>query len=265
MKKRQIALNTESVLDYLNSDSRIRIALKAAKDAGYEAVELWHVMTPENNASWKPFLDEAGLACAALHELYEEVIEDPERIIAKAKALGCDMLAIGRSRDTVWEDEESVKKFAAGMNELGRRCCGDGIRLLYHNHNTEFVHTAGKVALDIFFEETAPDLVGSELDAYWVQLSGANPVSWIQKLGSRLKVVHLKDVAIVGGDREHFIKRPVCTTLGLGNLDIASIVKTADAVGCEWYIVETCTDWIDNDSIRCARESYDYLADSFCG
>ena len=86
MKKRQIALNTESVLDYLNSDSRIRIALKAAKDAGYEAVELWHVMTPENNASWKPFLDEAGLACAALHELYEEVIEDPERIIAKAKS-----------------------------------------------------------------------------------------------------------------------------------------------------------------------------------
>lgn len=73
MKEQQIVLNTESVLDYLNCDSQIRVALKAAREAGYQSVELWHVATPEQNAPWRPFLDEAGLRCCALHELFEEV------------------------------------------------------------------------------------------------------------------------------------------------------------------------------------------------
>ena len=264
MKEQQIVLNTESVLDYLNCDSQIPVALKAAREAGYQSVELWHVATPEHNAPWRPFLDEADLRCCALHELFEEVAEAPEKTIQKAHSLDCSVLAIGRSRDTVWTDLESVKKFAASMNALGKQFRDQGIALLYHNHNTEFVHTAGKIALDIFFEETDPDLVGSELDAYWVQLSGADPVSWCQKLGRRLQVLHLKDVRVVDADPESFIKRPVCTTLGLGNLDLRAIVGAAEADGCLWYAVETCTDWIDNDSLRCMRESFAFLRDNFC-
>lgn len=257
-------MNTESVLDYLNSDARIRLALKAARQAGYESVELWHVAKPEHNASWRPFLDEAGLSCCAIHELFEEVMADPAAVIDKANDVGCKILAIGRSRDTVWENLDSVKWLARQMNELGARCEQAGITLLYHNHNTEFVHTAGRAALDIFFEETDPKLVGSELDAYWVQLSGANPVTWCQKLGKRLKILHLKDVAVIGGDKENFIKRPVCTTLGLGNMELEPVIYAAEAAGCEWYAVETCTDWIDNDSLRCAKESFAYLAKTFC-
>ena len=113
--------------------------------------------------------------------------------------------------------------------------------MLYHNHNSEFVRTAGKIALDIFFEETDPALVGSELDAYWVQLSGANPVTWCEKLGQRLGILHLKDVGILMGPDGHFIKKPVCRTLGLGNLDLKAIVQAAEE-NCRYYVVETCTD-----------------------
>lgn len=264
MKEKQIAMNTESVLDYLDCDKNIRYALKEARKAGYENVELWHVAKPENNASWKPFLDEAGLKCCAIHELFEEVMEDPAATIEKAKSLECKILAIGRSRDMVWEDISSVKNFAEQMNRLGEQCEKEGIRLLYHNHNTEFVRIGDKIALDIFFKETDEKLVGSELDAYWVQLSGANPVKWCEKLGERLQILHLKDVRIIGEDQEHFIKRPVCTTLGLGNLDLPEIICAAEKAGCQWYAVETCTDWIDNDSIRCVKESYDYLKNRYC-
>ena len=191
-------------------------------------------------------------------------MEDPKATIEKAKSLSAPILAIGRSRDTVWEDLSDVKKFAAGMNNLGKRCKDQGISVIYHNHNTEFVHAGGRLALDVFFEETDPALVGSELDAYWVQLSGANPEDWCRKLGKRLQILHLKDVAIQMGPEKHFIKRPICTTLGRGNLDLPSIVAAAEQAGCAWYVVETCTDWIDNDSIRCARESFAYLRNAFC-
>jgi len=264
MKTNQIAMNTESVLNYLNNDNDIRFALKEVRESGYRSVELWHVATPEYNASWRPFLDEAGLGCCAIHELFEEVMEDPGKTIAKAKSLDCRILAIGRSRDTVWEDSRNVSRFALEMNKLGFLCKEEGISLIYHNHNTEFVRTDGKIALDIFFDETDPELVGSELDVYWVQLSGANPVHWCEKLGQRLQILHLKDVAVIDGEEKHFIKRPVCRTLGLGNLDMEAIIATAEKCGCGWYVVETCTDWIDNDSIRCARESYGFLKNTFC-
>ena len=263
MRESQIALNTESVLDFLNNDKDIRFALKATREAGYQTLELWHVAKPENNASWKPFLQEADLGCCAIHELFEEVIEDVAATINKAHELQCPILAIGRSRDLVWEDGEEVKKFATKMNELGRACKEEGVRVLYHNHNSEFVRTDNRIALDIFFDETDPELVGSELDAYWVQLSGANPVKWCQKLGKRLGILHLKDVGIIMGPDGNFIKKPVCRTLGLGNLDLNAIIAAAEP-NCSYYAVETCTDWIDNDSIRCAKESFEYLKDNFC-
>lgn len=88
MDKTQIAINTESFLDYLDNDADIRKALQAVKEIGYKSVELWHVKGPEHQASWRPFLDEAGLRCCAIHELYEEVMEHIDGTIAKAKGCG---------------------------------------------------------------------------------------------------------------------------------------------------------------------------------
>lgn len=260
MDTKQIAINTESFLDHLDNDRDIRKALKEVKAMGYESVELWHVKGPENNASWAPFLKEAGLSCCAIHELYEEVMENVEGTIAKAKDVGAGILAIGRSRDTDWEDLGSIKKLAAGLNELGKKCRGNGIQVLYHNHNTEFSRIGNKTGLEILFEETDPELVGSELDAYWVQLSGANPVSWCRKLGDRLKIVHLKDIGVVLNTPDSFIKRPVCRAIGAGNMETAEVIAAAQESGCRIFAIETCTDWVDHDSLRCARESFDYLA-----
>ena len=40
MDKTQIAINTESFLDYLDDDADIRKALQAVKEVGYESVGL---------------------------------------------------------------------------------------------------------------------------------------------------------------------------------------------------------------------------------
>lgn len=259
MDTHQIIINTESFLDYLDNDKDIRYALSAVKEMGYEAVELWHVKSPENGASWKLFLDESGLSCVAIHELYEEVIENVEGTIKKAVENGAEYVAIGRSKDTEWEDEVSVKKFAVGMNALAQKLAKAGLKTLYHNHNTEFCRLNGKASLEVFFDNTDPALVGSELDVYWVQLSGANPVTWCKKMGERLKIVHLKDIDIVKKPEGGFIKNHICTAIGSGNMEIPEIIKAAQSVGCRIFAIETCTDWKDNDSLRCAKESFDYL------
>lgn len=254
-----IALNTESILDYLDCDKDICHALSQVKRMGYEYVELWHVKGPEHGAPWNDFLDEAGLLCCAIHELFEEVMEDPDRIIKKARSLHAGILAIGRSRDLDWESMDEIRTFAGQMNCLGRRCRQAGITLIYHNHNTEFNMIEGKTALEHFFDMTDPQLVGSELDVYWVQRSGANPVTWCRRLGDRLKVLHLKDIGLEKPEGGGFIKKPVCRAVGSGTMEMDRILEQAVESGCQWFIVETCTDWIDNDSLRCAKESYNYL------
>ncbi|MBQ6545261.1 MAG: sugar phosphate isomerase/epimerase [Lachnospiraceae bacterium] len=259
MDIKQIAINTESFLDYLDNDADIRKALAAIRSYGYESVEIWHVKGPENGASWKPFLCEAGLSCAAIHELYEEVMEDPAATIKKAKELGAQFIAIGRSLNVNWEDEASIREFAAGMNAFGKDVKDAGMRLLYHNHSSEFPRIGEKNGLDIFFENTDPELVGSELDAYWVQLSGANPLTWIKKLTGRLGIVHLKDIDVVSQPGT-FIRKHVCCAIGQGNMETPEIIAAAQAAGCRLFAIETCTDWKDNDSLRCAKESFEYLA-----
>jgi len=255
-----IALNTESILDYLDNDAGIREGLRKAYEIGYRKVELWHVKGPENGASWMPFLKEAGLSCCAIHELYEEVAGDPAATIEKALSVGAPYLAIGRSRDTDWENADSVKKFADGLNELGCLAKEKGVRVLYHNHNTEFSRFGERTGLQVLFDETDPELVGSELDAYWVQLSGANPESWCRALKGRLGILHLKDIGVVLNTPDSFIKKYVCRAVGSGNMETEQIVRAAMEAGCRLFAVETCTDWVNGDSVQTAKDSFTYLA-----
>jgi sugar phosphate isomerase/epimerase len=57
---------------------------------------------------------------------------------------------------------------------------------------------AGKRALDWFLEAGGPDLE-IQLDVYWAQVAGVDPVAYMQQLGSRLGSLHLKDKKELGG------------------------------------------------------------------
>ena len=262
MRKEQISVNLESLQDRMGGTAQIRETLAGLSEAGYEYVEVLHCQNPDDNATWPQLLEESGLKASSIHELYEDIEKDPERIAAKAKSVGCRYIACGLSRFTVWEEEASLKELADGLNRLGRFFTDQGLMLLYHNHNMEFAKYDGiHTALDYIFDHTDPSLVGAELDAYWVQLSGASPAFWCRKLEGRLKTIHLKDLGVTGvSTPEKYIKTPAVLPLGHGNLDLPGIICAAEAAGCEWIIVETHTGWINGDSLLTAAEAYRYLA-----
>ena len=261
MKKEQISINLESLQDRMGNTAEIRKSVKGLKDAGYEYMEILHFLNPDDGTTWAEILEESGMKASSIHELYEDIDGNPERIAKKAKSLGCKYVACGLSRFTVWEDENSLKELVDGLNRLGSYLKEQGLFLLYHNHNMEFAKYDGKhTALEYIFEHTDPELVGAELDAYWVHLSGASPVGWCKRLGTRLKAVHLKDLGVTGvSTPEKYIKVPSVMALGYGNLNLEEIVKTADEVGCDWFIVETHTGWINGDSLYTGAEAYKYL------
>ena len=74
---------------------------------------------------------------------------------------------------------------------------------------------------------------------------------WCKKLEQRMPLLHLKDFIMIN-DQESFFAE-----VGLGNLDIKNIVKTATDSGCKWFIVEQ--DECSGDPFDSLRISYNNL------
>jgi sugar phosphate isomerase/epimerase len=78
-------------------------------------------------------------------------------------------------------------------NKVGKACHKAGLKLLYHNHYHEFQRLDGKFMLDLIVNNTDPDYLGIELDAYWTFRGALNPVEKIHEYGKRIAVIHEKD------------------------------------------------------------------------
>ncbi|MHC4915736.1 MAG: sugar phosphate isomerase/epimerase family protein, partial [Planctomycetota bacterium] len=125
---------------------------------------------------------------------------------------------------------EAMGAWAKQMHEVCAELKAAGMRFVYHNHHWELTREGGRTWLDVLLEEGPEDLT-LELDLYWVQAGGGNPVSWIRKSAGRCPVLHFKDMAIE--DRE-----TADVAVGEGNLEWPAIIEAAEAAGSEWYVVE---------------------------
>ena len=129
-------------------------------------------------------------------------------------------------------DSESYKKFAEVMTDIGRKLKEAGLTFIYHNHSFEFAKFGGRTGMDILLEETDPQAVDFELDVYWVQAGGADPIEWIRKVEGRMKVVHLKDMAVMPDGEQRFAE------IGEGNMNMRGILQACVETGVEWAPVE---------------------------
>ena len=91
----------------------------------------------------------------------------------------------------------------------------------------------------------------AELDTFWVQKGGEDPVEWCRKMRGRLPLLHLKDY-VVTLNREILFGE-----VGVGSLNWDAIIREADEAGCEWFIVEQ--DSSTRDPFESIKMSFDFL------
>ena len=142
------------------------------------------------------------------------------------------------------------------FNKAGEVYYKNGIILTYHNHNCEFKKINGELVLDLIYNNTNPKYLQGEIDTYWVQSGGCDPIEWCKKLSGRLPLLHLKDYKINAESQIVFGE------IGYGNLNWKSIVSEAEKSGCEWFIVEQ--DVCPGDPFDSLKMSYDYLLENIC-
>ncbi|MGH7215092.1 MAG: sugar phosphate isomerase/epimerase family protein, partial [Tepidisphaeraceae bacterium] len=126
------------------------------------------------------------------------------------------------------KDAAGWKKVAQSMNRIAIDAKQRGFNVAYHNHSFEFQKFDGQYGLDIVWANS--DALRSELDTYWVAHGGLDPVAYINQLGRRILLLHLKDMA-PGADRKF-------APVGSGTLDFKTILDAGNKAGVQWGIVE---------------------------
>jgi len=151
-----------------------------------------------------------------------------------------------------------MRKLAQTLNSAGERCRSAGIQLCYHNHAFEFEHMEGSTPLEVLMQETHKDLVGLEMDAFWVSVGGNDPVELLKKYSGRVPLMHLKDKpAGMPVQYNESVAKTDFKEVGAGSLDFAAILRTASAAGVKHYFVEQ--DQTPGDPLVSLRQSFDYL------
>ena len=227
-KKTPVALQLYTLRELMQTDFKGTVAKVA--EIGYDAVELagYGDMSAKE---MKQFLGNLGLQCAGSHEGYDLLSEQLDETIAYNKEIG-NKYIICPSMPNQWRDggADSFRRFGEQLNRIGEKTKQAGIQLCYHNHDFEFKTENGKYLINYLFESADTDLVKSEVDVYWIQYSGNNPVDFIKQYKDRCAMIHMKDMA---NDAERSF-----APVGTGIMDLKSIVAASKAGNAKWYVVE---------------------------
>ncbi len=218
-----------------------KATLQAVAEAGYRNIEAagynegkFYGMTPKE---FKKYLKELGLKPVSTHQ-GAVTMENADTMMADVKAAGFTYFVIPVPPMGLFTYDNVNQKLgmtggaenlAKVLNTLGEKCKKAGLKLLYHNHDFEFVKDAdGIVTIDYLLENTDPKLVNFQMDLYWVTKAGADPVAYFEKYPGRFKIWHVKDM----DDQGRF------APVGKGNIDFARILAQKKLSGMKYYMVE---------------------------
>lgn len=255
MKLSQVAAQLYTVRDHLRTPAEITAALKRIRKIGYGAVELAGLEPAIAAEELARMLDGEGLVCCATHEPSQVIFASPERLAERLRRLGGCRYAVCPSPGSGVDlgDAAQVRELARRLDRAGAVLREAGGVLAYHNHAFEWVRPAEseKLAMEMIFDGSAPENLKAELDTYWVQYGGGDPVDWCCRLDGRLRLMHLKDYAFTTEDR------PVMAEIGRGTLNFREIIRAAEASGCEWFIVEQ--DVCPGDPFESLERSWEFI------
>jgi sugar phosphate isomerase/epimerase len=204
--------------------------MKAVAKLGYKFVETAGYGELKTAKAAKKALDDAGLKASSGHFAIDVLEKDIDQVIADTQTLEINTVVCPFLPEDRRKDAKGYEATAKVLDTAGSALHQHGIVLAYHNHSFEFQKFDGKYGLDILYENTAPHLVVAEIDVYWVQHGGVNPAEYCDKLGERVRLLHLKDMA--EGQEKRF------APVGTGVLNFKSILKVAEKHRVSWGIVE---------------------------
>ncbi len=248
MKISQVAAQLYTLRNQCKTPDDIAHSLEKVRAIGYESVQV-SGLGPIGNDALLSLAKNNGLTICATHESIGDILDTPEKVVDKLRALECKHTAIGFPGGVDLASKDGVLDFCRRFEEAAKQFIAAGMTVSHHNHHHEFRHIDGVTVMQMILENTQS--VTLELDTYWVQYGGGSPEAWNRRAKGRLPLLHLKDYQVNDQNTPQFAE------IGNGNLDWKPIIASAEESGCEWFIVEQ--DTTPDDPFDSLQMSFDYI------
>ena len=256
-KKKEVSIQLYSVRDVINKGTDLNVVLKDLAEMGYTSIEAanydngkFYGKTPEE---FKSAVEKAGMTVLSSHcsrglsgeEVasgdFSESLKWWDQSIAAHKAAG--MKYIVNPGIGVPKTMKEMKMYCDYFNTVGYKTAAASIAFGYHNHAFEFRKIGDQLIYDFLLDNVSPNHVFFEMDVYWVQEGGGDPVAYLKNRPSQFKAVHIKDEKEIGASGKMNFK-PIFDQMYANNIK-------------DWYVeVEQYT---QNDPVASVQQSYDYL------
>jgi len=248
----KIGAQLNTVREFTQTNRDFANTIKKISNMGYEAV-LVSGINPEIIAAEIAETCKAyGLEIAGTHFDHERIIKDTELVIEEHKTMTTKYVGIGALPERYPRTKFGLRGFMTDYIPASRALKEAGLQLMYHNHNYEFMKFDEQVALDYIAEKFVD--VEFNLDTFWVQAGGGDPVFWINRLANRIHLLQVKDMVIFDG------RQTMCEVIN-GNLNWPAIFEAAKAANVEYLIVDQ-DECYGKDPFECLKISLQNIKDS---
>lgn len=231
----EVGLQLYSLRDQFKKD--VPGTLKLINDWGItkiEGGETYNLPMQE----FKALLKKNGLEVVSVGASFEDLENDPQNVIKNAKSFGAKyvMCSWVPHDDNKWDLKET-KHATEVFNKAGKLLKANGLTLAYHAHGYEFRPYKDGTLFD-YMAKDATDF-SFELDVYWAQHGGADPLALMKKYPDKFTLMHLKDMEKgVKGNNTGHEDVETNVVLGQGQIDIAGTIAEAKKLGIEYMFIE---------------------------
>jgi sugar phosphate isomerase/epimerase len=229
--KRKIGLQLYSLRDVIFKD--VKGTLEKVASFGY--TELEHFGYKDGKLFGLP-IGEIGKMTADLGmritsgHYQTSHFEQWEQAVADAKSIGIENMVISSLRKEEHDTLSNLKKVCESINKKAEISKASGIKMGYHNHDSEFKELEGKVAYDVMLAELDPKLVAMELDLFWAVYANQDPLKMFAAHPGRFEQWHVKDMDKLDRKRN--------ADVGTGSIDFKIIFSQEKLAGLKHFYVE---------------------------
>ncbi|MEB8347193.1 TIM barrel protein [Flavobacteriaceae bacterium KMM 6898] len=208
-------------------------------------ISAWGIRSLEGGDSYGMPVDEFNdllsknnLKVVSVGVSFEELRDTPRIIVERAKNYGatyvmCSWIPHPGNTFGIEETKNAVSVF----NTAGKVLKENGLQLAYHAHGYEFRPYKTGTLFDYMAKNALH--FNFEMDVYWVQHAGVDPLQLLKKYPLKFILMHLKDMAkgTPKDDTGHSNEK-TNVVLGTGEVHIAALVAAAKKLGIPYLFIE---------------------------